>query len=161
MTSELSASARRVQVALQVAGAEFEVVELPASTRTAQEAAEAVGCQVGQIAKSLVFKTRTSARPVMVIASGDHRVDLSKVEALVGEAVDLADPEFVRQTTGFAIGGVPPVGHVEPLMIYLDEGLRAHELIWAAAGTPHAVFALKADDLPRLTGGSFVPVAQF
>jgi prolyl-tRNA editing enzyme YbaK/EbsC (Cys-tRNA(Pro) deacylase) len=158
MSSELSASARRVQEALLAAGAEFEVVELPESTRTAQEAAQAVGCQVGQIAKSLVFKARTSGQPVMVIASGAHRVDLSRVEALVGEPVELADPDFVRQATGFAIGGVPPLGHLEPLITYLDEGLKEHETIWAAAGTPHAVFSLKADDLPQLTGGSFAQV---
>jgi prolyl-tRNA editing enzyme YbaK/EbsC (Cys-tRNA(Pro) deacylase) len=159
MSSELSASARRVQQALEAAGAEFEVVELPASTRTAREAAQAVGCQEAQIAKSLVFKARTSGKPVMVIASGAHRVDVGKVEALVGEPVDLADPVFVRQTTGFAIGGVPPIGHLEPLATFLDEALKTHDVLWAAAGTPHAVFSLRADDLERLTGGTFAEVA--
>lgn len=159
MPLELSASARRVQAALQDAGAEFEVVELPASTRTAQEAAQAVGCQVGQIAKSLVFKARTSDTPVMVIASGAHRVDLTRVETLVGEPVELADPDFVRQVTGYAIGGVPPLGHLQPIATYLDEGLKKYETIWAAAGTPHAVFSLKADNLPQLTGGSFARVS--
>ncbi len=159
MMSDLSASARRVQMALQEAGVEFKVMELPASTRTAQDAAQAIGCQVGQIAKSLVFKTRASQRPVMVIASGAHRVDLRKLEALVGEPIDLADPDFVRRVTGFAIGGVPPLGHLDPLTIYLDEGLRQYETIWAAAGTPHAVFSLKADDLPRINGGMFTHVA--
>lgn len=159
MTPDLHGSARRVQAALAAAGVDFQVMELPASTRTAQEAADAVGCHVDQIAKSIVFRARTSGRPVMVVASGAHRVDPAKVEALLGEPVDLADPEFVRRATGFAIGGVPPLGHLQSLLIYLDESLRENDTIWAAAGTPRAVFALKADDLPGLTGGSFAPVA--
>jgi prolyl-tRNA editing enzyme YbaK/EbsC (Cys-tRNA(Pro) deacylase) len=160
MPTELSPSALRVQAALRDAGVDFEVVELPASTRTAQDAAQAIGCQLGQIAKSLLFKTASSARGVLVIASGAHQVDLAKVEALVGEPVALGDPDFVRQVTGFAIGGVPPLGHPQPLTVYLDESLKDHEVLWAAAGTSHAVFALRADDLPWLTGGVFASVAQ-
>jgi prolyl-tRNA editing enzyme YbaK/EbsC (Cys-tRNA(Pro) deacylase) len=160
MPPDLSSSASRVQAALRLMGKAFEVVELPARTRTAQEAAEAVGCQVGQIAKSLVFTARASGRAILVIISGAHRVDVSKIEALVGEPVALADPDVVRRTTGFAIGGVPPLGHLQPLTTFLDASLRDHDLVWAAAGTPHAVFALKAEDLPRLTGGGFVDVLQ-
>jgi prolyl-tRNA editing enzyme YbaK/EbsC (Cys-tRNA(Pro) deacylase) len=159
MADELSRSARRVQDALLNAGADFDVVELPASTRTAHDAADAIGCDVGQIAKSLVFKTGTTGRPVMVIASGAHRVDPDKVEALVGEPVALGEPDFVRSSTGFAIGGVPPLGHSQQLTIFLDESLRDYDVLWAAAGTPHAVFELNAEDLPRLTGGRFARVA--
>ena len=110
----LSASAQKVQDALSARGMTLQVVELPGSTRTAQEAAQAIGCDVGQIVKSLVFKGKRSARPVMVIASGSNRVDERKIEVLIGEPFGKADADFVRQHTGFVIGGVPPVGHSQP-----------------------------------------------
>lgn len=158
MSTELSASAQRVQAALEQSGLTLEVVELPASTRTAVDAARAIGCQVGQIAKSLVFRTR-SARPILVIASGSNRVDVEAVGALIGESIGMADADFVRQHTGFAIGGVPPLGHDKPLKTYVDQDLLGYEVIWAAAGTPHAVFRLTPSDLVKMTGGQVAAVA--
>ena len=155
---ELSPSARKVQEALQTLGLSIQVVELPGSTRTAVEAAQAVGCQVGQIVKSLVFKTKRSLRPVLVLASGANRVDERKLENLIGEPLGKADADFVRQHTGFVIGGVPPVGHLEQLQAYIDQDLLEYEQLWAAAGTPHAVFRLKPDDLVRITAGQVVEI---
>lgn len=152
----LSASAQKVQDALSERGMSLQVVELPASTRTANEAAQAIGCSVGQIVKSLVFKAKRSGRPVLVIASGVNRVDERKIEALIGEPLGKADADFVRQQTGFVIGGVPPVGHSQPLLTYVDADLLTYSEIWAAAGTPHAVFRLTPQELQALTGGEVV-----
>jgi len=153
MTDNLSSSARKVQEVLSRQGFTFSVRELPTSTRTAREAADAVGCRVEQIAKSLIFRgTRTDA-PILVIASGINRVNESKLADLVGEPVAKADAEFVRAHTGFSIGGVPPVGHTNPIKTWLDEDLLQWDVIWAAAGTPHAVFELRPEDLQKLTHG--------
>ena len=157
---ELSSSARKVQQALQKLGLSPQVVELPASTRTAVEAAQAIGCQVGQIAKSLVFRKTISGKPLLVIASGSHRVDEGKLEKLVGEPIGKADADFVRQHTGYVIGGVPPVGHREPLETLIDEDLLQYGEIWAAAGTPNAVFRLTPEDLVRMTMGKVAGVAR-
>ena len=146
MTGKLSKSARRVQDALDKQGKAFQVVELPDSTRTAVEAAHAVGCQLGQIVKSLVFKTKRSKRPVLVIASGSNRVDERKIEALIGEPLGKADADFVRSSTGFAIGGVPPVGHHRDMPVFIDKDLLQYDEVWAAAGTPNAVFRLDPHD---------------
>lgn len=156
---ELSPSARRVQETLRAAGVDLQVVELADSTRTAPEAAAAVGCAVGQIVKSLVFKTKHSGRAILVVASGANRVDEKRLAELVGEKIGRADAEFVRQQTGFAIGGIPPVGHSQPLPTYIDHDLLQYEQIWAAAGTPHAVFPLTPADLVRLTGGVVAELA--
>jgi prolyl-tRNA editing enzyme YbaK/EbsC (Cys-tRNA(Pro) deacylase) len=153
MTADLSASARRVQEAVAARGFAFQVVEFPASTRTAADAAAANGCEVAQIAKSLVFRTKAEWRPILVIASGANRVNEQRLRDLIGEPIEKADADFVRERIGFAIGGVPPVGHREPLAIFIDEDLLALGEIWAAAGTPNAVFRLPAADLPTLTGG--------
>jgi prolyl-tRNA editing enzyme YbaK/EbsC (Cys-tRNA(Pro) deacylase) len=134
------------------------VVELPGSTRTAAEAAQAVGCQVGQIVKSLVFKGKRSERPILVIASGINRVNEKKIEALISEPLGKADADFVRQHTGFAIGGVPPVGHDEALLTYIDADLLQYDRVWAAAGTPHAVFELDPATLKTMTGGEIVQI---
>lgn len=134
------------------------MVELPATTRTAAEAAQAIGCQVGQIVKSLVFKALESQRPILVVASGANRVDEARIGALIGERLAKADADFVRQRTGFVIGGVPPLGHAEPLQTFVDQDLLAYQEIWAAAGTPHAVFRLTPDDLIHMTGGRVVSV---
>ena len=158
MGADLSSSARKVQEALNALGMSLEVVELPASTRTAPEAAQAVGCQVGQIVKSLVFKAKRSERPILVIASGANRVDERKIEALIGEPLGKADADFVRQQTGFVIGGVPPLGHSQPLETFIDEDLLQYEYVWAAAGTPHAVFKLNPGDLERMTGGRIMEI---
>jgi prolyl-tRNA editing enzyme YbaK/EbsC (Cys-tRNA(Pro) deacylase) len=156
--SELSAAAQRVQAALDQLGVACRVVSLPASTRTAAEAAATVGCTVGQIAKSLVFRAQASATPILVIASGSNRVDEARLSALVGEPIGKADAAFVRTHTGYAIGGVPPVGHVQPLRTFVDADLLQYDTIWAAAGTPNSVFALTPDDLVRITGGVVVRV---
>jgi len=154
----LSQSALKVQKALNAFGLQLEVIELPASTRTSQEAAQAIGCQVGQIAKSIIFQALTSHRPVMVIASGPNRVNEKVIEVLIGEAIGKADADFVRQRTGFVIGGVPPVGHIEHIETFIDQDLLQYSEIWAAAGTPHAVFCLTPDDLQRITDGMLVKV---
>ena len=158
MENTLSSSAQKVQDALHAQGMTLKVVELPDSTRTAMEAAQAVGCQVGQIVKSLIFKGKRSESPIMVIASGANRVDEKKIEALIGEPLGKADAEFVRQKTGFVIGGVPPVGHSQPLATFIDADLLQYERVWAAAGTPHAVFQLDPADLARMTGGEITQV---
>lgn len=154
----LSAAARRVQEALQALGLAAEVVELARSTRTAQEAAEAIGTTVAQIVKSLVFVA--GEEPVLVEASGVNRVDLEKVARLVGSPVRKANAEEVRRFTGYAIGGVPPCGHVRRLPVLIDEDLMRFEALWAAAGTPHAVFRTTPAALVRMTGGRIADVKQ-
>ncbi len=156
----LKASAARVQAALSAQGFAFEVREFPAGTRTSAQAAEAVGCGVGQIAKSLVFRTAETDRSVLVIASGANRVSEDKVAALIGEPIGRADADFVRRKSGFAIGGVPPVAHSEAPLVLIDEALLGHDEIWAAAGTPNAVFRLGPDQLVTITGGRVADVKQ-
>ena len=154
----LSPSAQRVQDALRGMGFGYEVIEFAQTTRTAAEAAAAVGCTVGQIAKSLIFKGRRSDRPLLVIASGANRVNEKAMRAIVGEPIEKPDADFVRQQTGFVIGGVPPLGHAAPLTIYIDEDLLQYDIIWAAAGTPNAVFRLAPADLLPMTGGQAIKV---
>ena len=158
MSVELSPSAQRVQQALQSIGYSYEVVELPVSARTAIEAAEAIGCHVGQIVKSLVFKAKRSGTPILVIASGENRVKEERIEHLIDEPLGKADAEFVRQQTGFAIGGVPPVGHIGQIRTFIDQDLLQYDVIWAAAGTPNAVFRLHANSLVPMTGGQVVRI---
>ena len=162
--STLPASAARVQDALDQAGITVTVQTFPSSTRTAADAAAAIGCSVGQIAKSLVFKTRRDGRAVLVIASGPNRVDEAGLSArlaepLAGDRLGRADADFVREKTGFAIGGIPPVGHATPLLTVIDADLGAHDEIWAAAGTPNAVFRLSFDQLRQISRGLVMPVA--
>jgi prolyl-tRNA editing enzyme YbaK/EbsC (Cys-tRNA(Pro) deacylase) len=158
MAFELSSSAQKVQEALENLGLSLEVVELPDSTRTAVEAAQAVGCQLGQIVKSLIFKAKRSQRPVMVLASGANRVNEKRIEALIDEPLGKADAEFVRQHTGFAIGGVPPVGLQEEIQTFVDQDLLLYEDLWAAAGTPHAVFRLSPQDLVKIASGQVIDI---
>lgn len=153
-------SVRRVQEALAARGFSFQVREFPEGTRTAAEAAVAVGCARGQIAKSLVFRARRAERVVLAIASGANRVDEAALSALVGEPVGRADAAFVRAKTGFAIGGVPPIGHLEPPLVAIDRDLMQYDEIWAAAGTPHAVFCLAPADLVILTGGQVAHIRR-
>jgi prolyl-tRNA editing enzyme YbaK/EbsC (Cys-tRNA(Pro) deacylase) len=160
MTSKLSDSANRVQEYLTEKGFSFEVRELPGSTRTAQEAADSIGCDVAQIAKSLVFREKETNLPVLVIASGSNRVDLAKIESGTGLKLGKADANFVREHVGFAIGGIPPVGHIEPLETILDPDLMKYDVIWAAAGTPFAVFQLKPADLGPLTHGRWIELSE-
>ncbi len=160
MTDSLTSSAQKVQDALVARGyADCRVVEMPDSTRTAAEAAAAIGCTVAQIAKSLVFRGAESGAPVLVIASGTNRVDPHKLAALLGEPVEKPDADYVRARTGYVIGGVPPLGHSEPLRTLIDRDLLAFEDIWAAAGTPRAVFRLTPGDLVSMTGGEVAQIA--
>lgn len=150
-------SARRVQEALDRFGISLQVVELPDSTRTAAEAAAAIGTSVSQIAKSLIFKT-ASGKPLLVIASGTNRVNESTVGDYLGEKIGKADAGFVREQTGFVIGGVPPVGHLRPVRTLIDEDLLSYDDIWAAAGTPNAVFRLTPADLLALCGEEILSI---
>jgi prolyl-tRNA editing enzyme YbaK/EbsC (Cys-tRNA(Pro) deacylase) len=158
MAEPLNPSAQKVQAALNALGVACQVLELPASTRSAAEAAQAIGCRVEQIAKSLVFRGQQTDRPILAIVSGGNRVNETKLSALVAEPVAKADAEFVRRRTGYGIGGVPPIGHAEPLVSFIDADLLQHEAIWAAAGTPHAVFRLTPAELQRITGGQVISV---
>jgi prolyl-tRNA editing enzyme YbaK/EbsC (Cys-tRNA(Pro) deacylase) len=158
MSVKLSASARRVQAELERQGIDCQVVEMSQTTRSAADAAGAVGCSVGQIAKSLVFRGKATGRAVLVITSGSNRVDETRLAGTISEPVGMADPEFVREQTGFAIGGVAPVGHSQPLEIFVDEDLMQYADVWAAAGTPRAVFQLTPDQLVRITGGRVIAV---
>ena len=152
MSNPLSASAQRVQDALQALGLPCEVLELPQSTRSAADAAQTIGCTVGQIVKSLVFRA-ASGRAILVLASGANRVNERLLSSHLGEAVAKADADFVRAQTGYAIGGVPPLGHVQPLTALIDRTLLGYDVLWAAAGTPHSVFKLTPADLLTMTGG--------
>jgi prolyl-tRNA editing enzyme YbaK/EbsC (Cys-tRNA(Pro) deacylase) len=140
-------------------GRDFQVVEFDASTRTSADAAAAIGCAVAQIAKSLVFRAKPSGRPVLVVASGANRVDERKIEAALGEKLGRADADYVRDRTGFVIGGVPPVGHTVTPATFIDRDLLQFAEIWAAAGTPHAVFRLTPADLVEMTGGTVLEIA--
>ena len=145
-------SVDRVRQALRDAGLANEILELAETTRSAAEAAAAIGCDVAQIAKSVVIRGG-GGRAVLVVASGVNRIDEAKLAALLGERILKADAGFVRERTGFAIGGVPPVAHVTPPHVFLDDDLFAFERVYAAAGSPFAVFALTPGELARLTGG--------
>lgn len=155
----LSKSAQSVQDALSQKGLAFEVVELLSSTRTASDAATTIGCEVAQIVKSLLFRTEKTNQPVLILASGVNRVNEKTIEKLVNEKIVKADADFTREVTGFAIGGVPPVGHRQIINhIFIDEDLLKFNILWAAAGTPNAVFSLHSQDILNLTEGKVVSI---
>ena len=154
----LSATAQRVQDLLTARGFDCRVIEFAESTRTSQEAADRAGCTLGQITKSLIFKGKDSGKPILVLTSGANRVDEKRLGQLAGEPITRPDAEFVRNTTGFAIGGVPPLGHAQPMETYLDEDLMQYPSIWAAAGTANAIFELTPQQLNEMTGGTVVHV---
>jgi prolyl-tRNA editing enzyme YbaK/EbsC (Cys-tRNA(Pro) deacylase) len=156
MKPTTAASALKVQAAL---GPAFHVVEFDVATRTSEDAAAAIGCTVAEIAKSLIFKS-AEGRPVLVIASGGNRVDEKKVQALLGGKITRADAAFVRDVTGFVIGGVPPIGHATPPIVLIDSDLQRFTAVWAAGGTPNTVFQIAPGDLVRLTQGSVADVAK-
>lgn len=158
MISPLSEKAQKVQQFLTSLGLAVEVKELPQSTRTAQEAAQAIGCSVGQIAKSLVFRGVHTGKAILVVASGLNRVNEARLAELTGEPLAKADASFVRMHTGFAIGGVPPIGHASPLETYIDKDLLQYKEIWAAAGTPHAVFKLTPEELQKIVAGKIISI---
>lgn len=156
----LSPSAQKVQDAIRQLGYGYEVIQFEKSTRTAEEAAQRVGCEIGQIIKSLVFQGKTSGKAILILTSGANRVDVKRIRAHVGEKIGRADPAYVRERTGFAIGGIPPLGHLHPIETYIDEDLLQYEEVWGAAGTPNAVFSLKTDQLVKMTGGAVIPVKE-
>ena len=151
-------TALRVQALLHDAGVDAQVVEFEQPTRTSAEAAAAIGCSVAEIAKSVVFKGKESGLAVVVVASGTNRVCEKKVAALVGEKLGRADADFVRESTGYVIGGVAPLGHANPVSLVLDRDLQSFSRIWAAAGTPFSVFPLTPDQLQGLTQGDWSDV---
>ncbi len=156
----ISPSAQKIQDLIKSLGYDYAVIEQAESTRTAQEAADRAGCELGQIVKSLIFRGKTSGKPILVLTSGANRVDEKRIAEYAGEPIGRADPDFVRTVTGFAIGGVPPIGHTEKMETYLDEDFLQYQTIWAAAGTPNAIFELRTDDLQKMTGGKVVRVRQ-
>lgn len=158
MSSALPASAQRVQRALAALGSTAQVREMPASTRTAAEAAAACGCAEGAIVKSLVFRGADSGRAILVLTSGANRVHEKRLGRALGERLARADADFVRAATGYAIGGVPPLGHAGEMRVVMDRDLFGYPEIWAAAGTPRAVFPTTPDELHRLTGAELQDV---
>ena len=158
MSERLSPSAQKVQDALKALGFSNQVMELQSTTRTSAEAAQAVGCRVEQIAKSLVFQGKRTNRPILVIASGANRVNEKRVAEFISEPLGKADADYVRRSTGFVIGGVPPIAHIEKLEVFVDEDLQQYDEIWAAAGSPNAIFRLSPSDLIKMTGGRVVSI---
>jgi prolyl-tRNA editing enzyme YbaK/EbsC (Cys-tRNA(Pro) deacylase) len=156
--SQLKDAARRVQQQALALGLDITVRQMPASTRTAEDAAAACGCVVGQIVKSLVFKGRSSGKPYLLLVSGANRVDEKGVAGVIGEALTRPDAQFVRDATGFAIGGIPPLGHATPIATYMDRDLLTYDVVWAAAGTPESVFAVAPSALAERTGAIVIAV---
>ena len=156
--SPLSPSAQKIQDLLISLGFNYTVIEHAESTRTAQEAADQAGCELGQIVKSLIFKGKDSGKPILILASGPNRVNEKRIAEYAGEPIVKPDADFVRAVTGFAIGGVPPIGHAQKMETYLDEDFLKYTTIWAAAGTPNAIFELKTEDLQKMTAGKLVSI---
>lgn len=160
MSNALPASALKVQTELEKFGIHSRVKELTESTRTAMEAAEAVGCDVAQIVKSVIFRGKGSGRHLLVVTSGANRVDEKRLAALAGEKIGRADADFVREKTGYVIGGVPPLAHKEEPITFIDRDLLDYGEIWAAAGTPNTLFHLTPAELEKITGGTVADVRQ-
>ncbi len=156
--TQLSLSAQKIQNLLNSLGYDYIVIEYAESTRTAQEAADRAGCELGQIVKSLIFRGKISGKPILVLTSGSNRVDEKRISGYAGETISRADADFVRSVTGYAIGGVPPIGHAQDMETYLDEDFLSYQTIWAAAGTPNAIFELKTEDLQKMTNGKIAQV---
>ena len=156
----LPRGARRVRTALLELGLPGEIHRLTDSTRTAPEAATAVGCELGAIVKSLVMRGVDSGAPVLALVSGDNRADVALIEAAVDEPVERPDATYVREVTGYAIGGIPPVGHPEPVRTVMDEDLYRFDTVWAAAGHPHAVFPIAPAELAKAAGARVLPLAE-
>ena len=156
--TQLSLSAQKIQNLLNSLGYDYTVIEYAESTRTAQEAADRAGCELGQIVKSLIFRGKISGKPILVLTSGSNRVDEKRISGYAGETISRADADFVRSVTGYAIGGVPPIGHTQNMETFLDEDFFSYQTIWAAAGTPNAIFELKTEDLQKMTNGKIAQV---
>lgn len=158
MSEPLGKSAAKIQAELNKYGLELKVVTMQDSTRTCVEAANAIGCEVGQIAKSMIFRGKTSGMPVLIVASGDNRINEKKMKEYLGEAVFRPDASFVQESTGFAIGGIPPIGHVNKLKCFIDSDLFRYSELWAAAGTPFDVFRISPDQLSTITQGQIIDI---
>ena len=158
MVDKTKSGVNRVREVLEKMGLSSRIIEFSCSTRSSKEAAQAIGCEVGQIVKSLVFEGVYTHRPFFFLASGENRVNEKQIESLVGEPICKGDAQFVREKTGFAIGGVPPLGHKEKIETFIDQDLEKYEEIWAAAGDPYSVFKLSFSELVQLTGGRVVSV---
>jgi prolyl-tRNA editing enzyme YbaK/EbsC (Cys-tRNA(Pro) deacylase) len=156
--AELKPAARRFLDAARAAGLDIEIVTHAQSTRTAEEAAAACGCAVGQIVKSLVFQGKNSGAPILLLVSGANRVDERGVAAAIGETLKRPDAAYVREVTGYAIGGIPPLGHATPLKTFIDRDLTRYESVWAAAGTPESVFRVAPGALVAATGATILSV---
>lgn len=158
MTSPLAPSALKVREAAERLGLTIAIREMPHSTRTAEEAAAACGCDVAQIVKSLVFAGLESGEPRLLLVSGRNRVDEQAIAVTIGEALTRPDARRVREWTGYAIGGIPPFGHATALPTFIDEDVLQHALVWAAAGTPFAVFSVEPKALARAVAGRIIRV---
>jgi prolyl-tRNA editing enzyme YbaK/EbsC (Cys-tRNA(Pro) deacylase) len=156
--AELKPAARRFLEAARATGLQIDIVTHAQSTRTAEEAATACGCAVGQIVKSLVFRGKTSNAPILLLVSGANRVNEKGAAAAIGEALKRPDAEYVRDITGYAIGGIPPLGHATPLKTFIDRDLLQYEFVWAAAGTPESVFKVAPSALATATGATELSV---
>ncbi len=159
VTGERVRSTDRVRAAAEAAGLAIEIREMPQSTRTAAEAAAACGTSVAQIVKSLIFRKATSGEPILILVSGRNRVDEQAVRAAIGDTLQRVDADQVRALTGFAIGGVAPLGSLTPLPTFMDSELLGFDVVWAAAGAPSAVFAVAPAALASATGASIIPVS--
>lgn len=155
---KLKDSAKKVQAELNKLGYENVIMELPDSTRTAKEAADALNCSVAQIAKSIIFRLKSSNKALLVVASGSNRVNEKSVEKNLNDKLGKADADFVRQQTGFVIGGVPPLAHKEDIITFIDQDLFNYDEIWAAAGHPKAVFKLTPVELEQMTAGKVISI---
>lgn len=158
MADALPPAAARVQAALEALGSEARVIETEATARSAEDAAAALGVPVGSIVKSLVFRGKESGEPWLILVSGANRVHERRLGRRIGEALERADADFVRAATGYAIGGIPPVGHATPLRVVMDADLANYSVLWAAAGTPRAVFRTDPAELATITGAETHPV---
>ncbi len=158
MSETLGKSAAKIQSELNKYGLELKVVTMQETTRTCIEAANSIGCEVGQIVKSMIFQGKTSGQPVLIVASGNNRINEKKMKGYLGEAVSRPDAKYVQETTGFAIGGIPPVGHINKLTCFIDADLFQYNEIWAAAGTPFDVFCLSPQQLLAITQGKIIDV---
>jgi Cys-tRNA(Pro) deacylase len=158
MPNRLNTCVRKVEQALKAHGLECQVLIMKETTRSAQDAANSLGCGVGQIVKSLVFMTKKTKKPILVLASGSNRVNPKKIRDFLSESIKMANPDFVCSKTGFVVGGVPPLGHSSPLETFIDEDLLKYPVIWAAAGSSNTMFKLSPDDLQKITQGQVIPV---
>lgn len=160
MEKKLKSSAQKIQDILHTYNLNMKVIEFAETTRTSQDAANAIGCDIGQIAKTLIFKGKFSEKPICIIASGKNRVDEKKIALMLGEEIEKSDAEFVLKHTGFAIGGVPPIGYELEITPLIDEDLMQYLEIWSAAGTPHSVFCLSPKDLLLITDGRITDIKK-